>query len=227
MTSNNCCVMGLWVLTRGRSCATSRRSQRTWQCGDESVCDTLVVLSLRGSRFSSVWTVVATEVLSSDRVCRHKNRKLIYNASVPKPDAALWSERAAHCVLQLAANWQRRVMEVAESRAGCCCSRKIGRKMDSSERRTVVAEIAAGDFDASSAVGKPQDSLRARDGAREVHWRALPCPFPNTDVEEIEGCDNTIQHISKLAPSMSWILLSARVVTKKLIAFPPTRAAKS
>ena len=30
-------------------------------------------------------------------------------------DAALWSGRAAHCVLQLAANWQRRVMEVVES----------------------------------------------------------------------------------------------------------------
>ena len=49
----------------------------------------------------------------------------------------------------------------------------------------------------------------------------------NTDVQEIEGCNNTIQHISKLAPSMSWMLLSARVMTKKLIALPPTRAAKS
>ena len=49
----------------------------------------------------------------------------------------------------------------------------------------------------------------------------------NTDVQEIEGCNSTIQHISKLAPSMSWMLLSARVITKKLIALLPTRAAKS
>ena len=49
----------------------------------------------------------------------------------------------------------------------------------------------------------------------------------NTDVQEIEGCNNTILHISKLAPSMSWMLLSARVMTKQLIALPPTRAAKS
>ena len=98
---------------------------------------------------------MATEVLSSDRVCRHKNRKLIYNASVPKPDAALWSGRAAHCVLQLAANWQRRVMEVAESfPCRLLLLAKDRPEMDSSERRTVVAEIAAGDFDASSAVGK-------------------------------------------------------------------------
>ena len=49
----------------------------------------------------------------------------------------------------------------------------------------------------------------------------------NTDVQEIEGCTNTFQHISKLAPSMSWMLLSARVMTKMLIALLPTRAATS
>ena len=59
-SSNTCCAMGLGTLTRGRSCATSSRSQRTWQCGNESVCDTWEVLSFRDSRFSSVWSVVAT-----------------------------------------------------------------------------------------------------------------------------------------------------------------------
>ena len=59
-SSNNFCAMGLETLTRRRSCATSRRRQRTWQCGHESVCDTWVVLSFRDSRFSSVWSVVAT-----------------------------------------------------------------------------------------------------------------------------------------------------------------------
>ena len=33
-----------------------------------------------------------------------------------------------------------------------------------------------------------------------------------TLLQEIEGCNDTIQHISKSAPSMSWMLLSARVI---------------
>ena len=49
----------------------------------------------------------------------------------------------------------------------------------------------------------------------------------NTDVQEIDGCKNTTQYIRKIALSMSWMLLSARVMTKKLIALLPTRAAKS
>ena len=82
--------------------------------------------------------------------------------------------------------------------------------------------------------------LKAPFGPEIEHARCTgePCPVlfklncdmgrvRNTDVQEIEGCNNTIQHISKLAPSMSWMLLSARVMTKKLIALLPTRAAKS
>ena len=47
------------------------------------------------------------------------------------------------------------VMEVAESfPCRLLLLAKDRPEMDSSERRTVVAEIAAGDFDASSAVGK-------------------------------------------------------------------------
>ena len=45
-------------------------------------------------------------------------------------------------------------------------------EMDSSGGRTVAAEIAAGNFDVSS--WEAQGSLRSRDRAREVHWRALP-----------------------------------------------------
>ena len=88
-------------------------------------------------------------------MCRNKNREHIHNASVPNQDAALRSGRAAHCVLGLAAKWQRRVMEVVESFP--CRLLLLARdrpEMDSSERRTVAAEIAAGNFDASSAVGK-------------------------------------------------------------------------
>ena len=105
-------------------------------------------------------------------------------------------------------------------------------EMDSSEKRTV----AAGNFDASSAVGK----LKVLYGPEIEHARCTGevCPVLfqlicdlrrvwNTDVQEIEGCNNTIQHISKLAPSMTWMLLSARVMTKQLIALLPTRAAKS
>ena len=90
---------------------------------------------------------------------------------------------------------------------------------DSSERRIVTAEIAAGNFDASSAVGK----LKALFGPETEHARCTGelCPVLfqpicdmgrvwNTDVQEIEGCNNTKQHISKLAPTMSWMLLSAR-----------------
>ena len=87
---------------------------------------------------------MATQVLSSDRVCRNKNRKHIYNAPDPKQDAALWSGRAFHCVLQLAANWQRRVMEVVESfSCRLLLLAKDRPEMDSSEWRTIAAEIAA------------------------------------------------------------------------------------
>ena len=109
-------------------------------------------------------------------------------------------------------------------------------EMDSSERRTVATQIAAGNFDASSAVGK----LKAVFGSEIDHARCTGelCPVLfqlfcdmgrvwNTYVQEIEGCNDTIQHINKLAPSMSWMLLSAHVMTKKLIALLPTRAAKS
>ena len=161
---------------------------------------------------------------------------MIYNASVPKQDAARWSGRAAHCVLPLAANWQRPVVKVVE---GFPCRLLLANdrpEMDSSERRTVDAEIAAGNFDASSADGK----LKALFGPEIEHARCTGelCPVLfqlirvmgrvwNTDVQEIEGCNNTIQHISKLAPSMSWMLLSERMMTKKLIALLPTRAAKT
>ena len=109
-------------------------------------------------------------------------------------------------------------------------------EMDSSGGRTVAAEIAAGNFDVTSAVGK----LKALFGPEIEHARCTGelCPtlfqlicdmgrVRNTDVQEIESCNNKIQHTSKLAPSMSWMLLSGRVMTKKLIALPPTRAAKS
>ena len=153
-----------------------------------------------------------------------QNRKHIYDASVPKQDAALWSGSAAHCVLKLAANWQRRVMEVVESfPCRLLLLAKDRPEMDCPERRTVAAEIAAGNFDASSAVGK----LEALFGPETEHARCtgevcavlfqLICDMGrvwNTDVQ-IEGCNNTIQHISKLALSMSWILLSARVMTPK------------
>ena len=108
-------------------------------------------------------------------------------------------------------------------------------EMDSSGGRTVAAEIAAGNFDVTYAVGK----LKALFGPEIEHARCTGelCPtlfqlicdmgrVRNTDVQEIEGCNNKIQHTSKLAPSASW-MLSGRVMTKKLIAPPPTRAAKS
>ena len=71
-------------------------------------------------------------------------------------------------------------MEVAESfLCGLLLLAKDRPEMDSSGGRTVAAEIAASNFNVSSAVGKLKAlSLRSRDGAREVHWRALPCAFP-------------------------------------------------
>ena len=107
-------------------------------------------------------------------MCRNKNRKQIDTASVPKQDAALWSGRAAHRVLLVAAIRQRRVMDVLES-FPC---RLLLLAKDRPKMDAVAAEIAAGNFDESFAVGKAQGSLRARDRAREVHWRALPCAFP-------------------------------------------------
>ena len=227
--------MGLGTLTRGRSCATSHRSKRTWQVGNESVCDTWVVLSFRASQFSSVWSVVATFVLSSDRVCRNKNRKPIYDASVPKQDAAHWWVCAANCVLQLAANWQRRVMEVVESFP--CRLAKDRPGVDSSRKEDRCRRDGRWELRRELCCWEAQGSLRAREreharctGELSPVLFQLICDMGrvwNTDVQEIEGCNNTIQHISKLAPSMSWMLLSARVMTKKLIALLPTRAAKS
>ena len=105
--------------------------------------------------------------------------------------------RAAHCVLQLAANWQRRVMEVVESfPCRLLLLAKDRPEMDSSERRTVAAEIAAGNFDASSAVGK----LKALFGPETEHARCTGelCPVLfqlicdmgrvwNTDVQEMKA----------------------------------------
>ena len=131
----------------------------------------------------------------------------------------------ARCPLraQLAANWERRVMEVVESFP---CSLLLLAK------------------------DRHRDGLLRQEdrSRRDCRWRGQEieharctgefCPVPfqlicdmgrvwNTDVQEIEGCNNTMQHISKLAPSMSWMLRSARVMTKNLIALLPTRAAKS
>ena len=91
-------------------------------------------------------------------------------------------------------------------------------EMDFSERRTVA-------FDASSAVGK----LKALSGPEIEHARCTGelCPWLFQLVCDMGRVWNTIQHISKLAPSMSCMLLSAHMMTKKLIALPPTRAAKS
>ena len=79
-------------------------------------------------------------------------------------------------------------------------------EMDSSGGRTVAAEIAARNFDVSSAVGK----LKALFGPETEHARCTGelCPVlfklncdmgcvRNTDVQEMEGCNNTIQNISK------------------------------
>ena len=89
-------------------------------------------------------------------------------------------------------------------------------EMNSSERRTVAAEIAAGYFDASSAVGKlktlfepDMEHARCIGGLCPVFVQLI-CDMGqvwNTDVQEIQDCNDTIQHISKLALSMSWVLV--------------------
>ena len=75
-------------------------------------------------------------------------------------------------------------------------------------KEDVACEIAAGNFDASSAVGK----LKAPFGPEIEHARCVGelCPVLfqlicdmgrvwNTDDQELDGCNNTIQHISKVS----------------------------
>ena len=85
----------------------------------------------------------------------------------------------AHGVLQLAANWERRVMEVVESfPCRLLFLAKYRPEMDSSGGMDRCRQDCRWELRRELCCWEAQGSLRARDRAREVHWRALPYAFP-------------------------------------------------
>ena len=43
------------------------------------------------------------------------------------------------------------------------------------------------------------------------------------DAQEIEGTNNTVQHIGRLAPHINWRLLASRIMIKKQLTLLPSR----
>ena len=163
-SSNNCCAMGLGTLTRGRSCATSRRSHKTWQCGFVGRIWVLLGVERSGDKSTILRPSVSERKQKTDLQCI--DSKTGCGALV-----------GARCPLRAPTR-----CEPATACHGSCgelpvqaaVARERSAEMDSSARRTVAAEIAAGNFDASSAVGK----LKALFGPKIEHARCTGelCP---------------------------------------------------
>ena len=144
-----------------------------------------------------------------------------------------WLGHAALHVLQLAANWHRRLTRVI--RAFPC--KLLWLMCDdpgtpSPPRRRVACELMYTALEPYSAEWKIrefwEEDIRAccEDGCvSESLYEYISDlgVFWCTDVQEIEGTNNTLQHIGRLSPNISWQLLSSRIMAKETIGELPRR----
>ena len=144
-----------------------------------------------------------------------------------------WMGHAAFHVLQMAANWHRRITRIVQvfpsKLLWLICEEP---HVPSEARKLVCAEIlSANDGVASKVAHIFGDTLV--EGAQcgcidpllyDFVMEIAACWKP--DVQEIEGTNNVVQHIGRISPNLSWPLLSARIMAKKKMALHPTRKEK-